>query len=100
MNEIIKSLYNRKSMRVYEEKSIPQEMKKVILEAAAQAPTAGCQQLYTILDITDEELKKALSETCDSHLLRKHLWYWYSVLTARSGMMHIWKLAVSQENQV
>ena len=65
MNEIIKSLYNRKSMRVYEEKSIPQEMKKVILEAAAQAPTAGCQQLYTILDITDEELKKALSETCD-----------------------------------
>ena len=52
-------------MRVYEEKSIPQEMKKVILEAAAQAPTAGCQQLYTILDITDEELKKALSETCD-----------------------------------
>ena len=98
MNEIIKSLYNRKSMRVYEEKSIPQEMKKVILEAAAQAPTAGCQQLYTILDITDEELKKALSETC--HLLRKHLWYWYSVLTARSGMMHIWKLAVSQENQV
>ena len=57
MNEIIKSLYNRKSMRVYEEKSIPQEMKKVILEAAAQAPTAGCQQLYTILDITDEELK-------------------------------------------
>lgn len=54
MNEIIKSLYDRKSMRVYEEKSIPQEMKKVILEAAAQAPTAGCQQLYTILDITDE----------------------------------------------
>ena len=52
-------------MRVYEEKSIPQEMKKVILEAAAQAPTAGCQQLYTILDITDKELKKALSETCD-----------------------------------
>ena len=65
MNEIIKSLYDRKSMRVYEEKSIPQEMKKVILEAAAQAPTAGCQQLYTILDITDEELKKTLSETCD-----------------------------------
>lgn len=101
MNEIIKSLYNRKSMRVYEEKSIPQEMKKVILEAAAQAPTAGCQQLYTILDITDEELKRLyLRPATTSHLLRKHLWYWYSVLTARSGMMHIWKLAVSQENQV
>jgi len=49
MNEIIKSLYSRKSMRVYEEKNIPEEMKQAILEAAAQAPSAGCQQLYTIL---------------------------------------------------
>ena len=46
-------------------KSIPEEMKQVILEAAAQAPSAGCQQLYTILDVTDEKLKEALSETCD-----------------------------------
>ena len=46
MNEIIKSLYERKSMRVYEDRPIPEEMKQVILEAAAQAPTAGCQQLY------------------------------------------------------
>ena len=65
MNEIIESLYNRKSVRVYEEKAIPNEMKNVILEAAMQAPTAGCQQLYTILDITDQKLKKALAESCD-----------------------------------
>lgn len=64
-NEIIQSLYDRKSMRVYEEKEIPEEMKWQILAAAAQAPSAGCQQLYTILDITDENLKKALSESCD-----------------------------------
>ena len=63
MNEIIKSLYNRKSMRVYEEKPIPEEMKEVILEAAAQAPSAGCQQLYTILDITDKELKNGMIPT-------------------------------------
>ena len=31
MNEIIESLYNRKSVRVYEEKAIPNEMKNVIL---------------------------------------------------------------------
>lgn len=59
MNEIIESLYNRKSVRVYEEKAIPNEMKNVILEAAMQAPTAGCQQLYTILDITDQNLKES-----------------------------------------
>ena len=66
MNEIIESLYKRKSMRVYEERTIPEAMKRIILEAAAQAPSAGCQQLYTILDITDKELKVALSETCDN----------------------------------
>lgn len=65
MNEIIESLYNRKSVRVYEEKAIPNEMKNVILEAVMQAPTAGCQQLYTILDITDQNLKEALAESCD-----------------------------------
>ena len=52
MNEIIESLYKRKSMRVYEERTIPEEMKRIILEAAAQAPSAGCQQLYTILDLS------------------------------------------------
>lgn len=65
MNEILQSLYDRKSMRVYEEKTIPQNMKNAILETAFQAPTAGCQQLYTILDITDQKMKTALSESCD-----------------------------------
>lgn len=65
MNEIIKSLYERKSMRVYEDRPIPENMKDMILEAAFQAPSAGCQQLYTILDITDQKLKEELSETCD-----------------------------------
>ena len=65
MNEIIENLYRRKSVRAYEKREIPEEMKNLILEAAMQAPSAGCQQLYTILDITDQELKKALSESCD-----------------------------------
>ena len=40
MNEIIESLYRRKSVRVYEDRAIPEEMKNMILEAAMQAPTA------------------------------------------------------------
>ena len=64
-NPILQSLFDRKSVRVYEDKLIPAEMKQAILEAAAQAPTAGCQQLYTILDITDPALKEALSDSCD-----------------------------------
>ena len=65
MNEIMQSLYDRKSVRAFEDRPVPGEMKEAILAAAAQAPTAGCQQLYTILDITDQTLKEALAETCD-----------------------------------
>ena len=64
-NPILQSLYARKSVRVFEEKAIPAGMKQAILEAAAQAPSAGCQQLYTILDITDPALKAALADSCD-----------------------------------
>jgi len=66
MNEIIKSLFNRKSIRQFEPGQITPEEKTLILQAALQAPTAGNQNLYTILDITDEELKKDLSVYCDN----------------------------------
>jgi len=65
MNEIIQSLFARKSVRQYEARLIAPEDKKLILQAALQAPTAGNQNLYTILDITDETLKQQLSEYCD-----------------------------------
>ena len=65
MNPILQSLYARKSVRAFEDRPIPEELKQQILEAAVQTPTAGNQQLYTILDITDPLLKQALSITCD-----------------------------------
>lgn len=61
----IKELFERKSVRVFEEKPIPEEAKHMILYAASEAPTAGCQQLYTILDITDQNIKEQLAVTCD-----------------------------------
>lgn len=72
MNAIIQSLFDRKSVRVFENRPIPDEMKQAILHAAVQAPTAGNQQLYTIVDVTDPELKKALSVTCDNQPFIAH----------------------------
>lgn len=66
MNEILKQLSERKSVRVYEEREINHEEKQQILKAAFMAPTAGNQQLYTILDITDQSLKEKLAITCDN----------------------------------
>ena len=65
MNEIIRDLHRRKSVRAFADRPVPPEMKRSILEAAMAAPTAGNQQMYTILDITDTALKRRLSETCD-----------------------------------
>ena len=65
MNEILYSLYDRRSVRAFEDQPVAEEQKRMVLDAAAQAPSAGCQQLYTILDITDPALKERLAETCD-----------------------------------
>lgn len=65
MNEIIRSLYERKSVRVFEEREIPQECITAIIQSAMEAPTAGNQQLYTILNITDQSMKEQLAESCD-----------------------------------
>lgn len=65
MNEIIRDLHRRKSVRAFTEEPVPQEVKRAILEAAMAAPTAGNQQMYTILDVTDPELKRRLAVTCD-----------------------------------
>lgn len=64
-NNTIRELFERKSVRDYTNQEISESEKKQILYAATEAPTAGCQQLYTILDITNSNKKKALSESCD-----------------------------------
>ena len=66
MNEVIRQLYSRKSVRAYTDREIGKTEKDAILMAAVQAPTAGNQQLYTILDITDQAIKDRLVETCDN----------------------------------
>ncbi len=65
MNPVIRSLYARKSVRAYTGQHIPEEDVLAILSAAAQAPTPGNQQLYTILRITDPALRHRLSISCD-----------------------------------
>ncbi len=66
MNEIIKSLFDRKSVRAFEDREITPEEKELILTAALQAPSAGNMTLYSVLDITDRTLKETLSVTCDN----------------------------------
>ena len=65
MNQTIQQLKDRKSVRVFTDKPIPSEAVTAILESAVNAPTAGNQQLYTIINVTDPTLKAQLAESCD-----------------------------------
>ncbi len=65
MNPIYESLVARKSTRQFEEKDVQTEIKDALLNAAFQAPTAGNQMLYSIIDVTDQSLKDRLAQTCD-----------------------------------
>ena len=66
MNPVIKSLYDRKSVRAYLEKPVSEEDQNQIIEAAIQAPSAGNQVLYTILHIEDQVIKDKLAILCDN----------------------------------
>ena len=65
MNQVMKQLHERKSVRVFKDQPVSEETVASILEAAVQAPTAGNQQLYTIIRVTDPDLKARLAESCD-----------------------------------
>lgn len=65
MNDTVKALKARKSTRVFTDMPVMPQIKAELLACAAAAPTAGNQQMYTILDITEPDLKKQLAESCD-----------------------------------
>ncbi|PKL08362.1 MAG: nitroreductase [Spirochaetae bacterium HGW-Spirochaetae-7] len=66
MNQIVQLLFSRKSTRDFLDKPIANPDKDLIVDAAIQAPSAGNQVLYTILEIDDQRIKQELSELCDN----------------------------------
>lgn len=62
----IQELRDRKSVRKFTNHPISKETKNLLIEAALQAPTAGNQNLYSILDITDPAIKGQLAVYCDN----------------------------------
>ena len=66
MNDVIRQLRERKSVRAFTDQPIAPEIKREILLSAMEAPTAGNQQMYTIIDVTDQALREQLVKTCDN----------------------------------
>ncbi|MFQ5832277.1 MAG: nitroreductase family protein [Candidatus Thorarchaeota archaeon] len=75
MNETLRVLDNRKSLRGYDPQPISPKDKDWILHSAFRAPTAGNMMHYSIVEVTDQEMKDRLVETCDNQpfIAKAHL---------------------------
>ena len=66
MNPVLETIHQRKSVRAYEDKPLPEDVRDMILKSAMRAPTAGNMMLYSIIEVSDQEAKSKLVETCDN----------------------------------
>lgn len=65
MNETLKMIDNRKSVRKFADKKISRDTINTIIHSAMRSPTAGNQMLYSIIEVEDQRLKERLVKTCD-----------------------------------
>ncbi|MDV2989730.1 MAG: nitroreductase family protein [Dehalogenimonas sp.] len=65
MNETLKIINNRRSVRAYTSQPVTDSEKELILNAAFRSPTAGGLMLYSVIDIADQGLKDKLATSCD-----------------------------------
>lgn len=66
MNQTMAQLHGRRSVRAYTAEPVSAADERAILEAACQAPTAGNQQLYSIIVVRDQAKRGELAATCDN----------------------------------
>ena len=66
MNETLQTIKKRVSLRNYQDKKITTEHMDAIIQGAMLAPTAGNMMLYSIIKVTDQEMKEKLAASCDN----------------------------------
>jgi FMN reductase [NAD(P)H] len=73
-NEVMKCLYERGSVRSFEDKDISKEVLEKVINAGCHAATGGNLQPYSIIEIRSSEQKKALMDTgCMQSIVEKAL---------------------------
>jgi nitroreductase len=65
MNETIRMLAERMSLRRYAPQRIAAEHLETIMHSTMRAPTAGNMMLYSVIQVDAHEKKERLSETCN-----------------------------------
>ncbi len=61
-NQVLKTIYGRRSIRKYEERSVPREVIDELLSAAVMSPSAMNKQPWEFVVVTDRNVIKELSD--------------------------------------
>jgi nitroreductase len=68
MNETLKTMWVRRSVRKYKSDPIPEKDLHLILEAARRAPTGANRQNWRMVVVTDAELRRKTAEACNRQM--------------------------------
>jgi nitroreductase len=60
MNEVIKAIKTRRSVRSYDEKAVPRDLLHAIIEAGNEAPSAMNSQPWRFVVVEDKDVKRKL----------------------------------------
>ena len=61
--DLLEAIHTRRSIRQYEDKPVPEEMVRTVLEAAMMAPSAGNVQPWQFVVVDDREIMVQVKDT-------------------------------------
>ncbi|MCG8452559.1 MAG: nitroreductase family protein [Spirochaetales bacterium] len=64
-HETLQLLEERRSLRLFSDAPITQEVREALIQATLRAPSAGNLMNYSIIEVTNQEIKDRLAITCD-----------------------------------
>jgi nitroreductase len=68
VNETLRTMWRRRSVRKYKEDALPEEDLILILEAARRAPTGSNRQNWRMVVVRDPDLRQRTAEACNGHM--------------------------------
>lgn len=71
INEMISKQLEHRTIREFEDKSIPEETFKILMEVARRTATSNGMQQYSIIRITDPGIKKEISKVCQQEYVAR-----------------------------
>jgi nitroreductase len=89
MNEVIKTIYTRRSVRKYKSKAVPKAIIEQIIDAGRMAPSAMNSQPWKFLVLTDKQIIQTLSkETAKAAAVHFPLLHGVNMVTSKDIIFH------------